>query len=259
MKFTIRDQRNGNWYWISRTVYQKYAPKIGAIGLALYNAYASYAFDKQEVFPSQTTIAKKLKITIPTLIKYDKKLVKYKLIHIYKREGKSNIITLLKVGPLKEVKGSPKPALGLPLKEVKTNNNKYNNKKEQLAKRHESNLLIPSNGKSSFNNTYAKKLFTIITKKGKMSRKVGEKRWAKEIRLLRTTQDIEKSRIREVIKWLDCFIDDEYTPKIYKAVDFREKFLRIEDAMKRASKKVKAGEAPTKYSVSYIRRRKTKK
>lgn len=121
MKINVRDQRNGNWYWVARTIYQDYASKIGVIGLALYNAYASYAFDKQKVFPSQTTIAEKLSISIPALIKYNKILVKHKLIRIYKRKGEVSIITLLYVVPLNLVKGSTKPRLGVPLNLVKGN------------------------------------------------------------------------------------------------------------------------------------------
>jgi hypothetical protein len=69
-KNEIRDMRDGDWYWISRAVYEYYAPKIGAIGLALYNAYASYARDKGLAFPSQKTISKRLRISISTIRKY---------------------------------------------------------------------------------------------------------------------------------------------------------------------------------------------
>lgn len=41
-KFEIRDICDSDWYWISR-VFDDYASKIGVVGLALYNAYASYA------------------------------------------------------------------------------------------------------------------------------------------------------------------------------------------------------------------------
>ena len=54
----VRDMRNGDWYWVSRLVYEEYTPKIGVIGLALYSAYASYARDKGSAFPSQGRIAK---------------------------------------------------------------------------------------------------------------------------------------------------------------------------------------------------------
>lgn len=49
-KIEVRDIRDSDWYWISRRVFEDYAPKIGPIGLALYNAYASYARDKGSAF-----------------------------------------------------------------------------------------------------------------------------------------------------------------------------------------------------------------
>ncbi|MEM3905518.1 MAG: hypothetical protein QXZ17_01410 [Nitrososphaerota archaeon] len=48
-KIEVRDIRDGDWYWIPRIVFEDYAPKIGVIGLALYNAYASYARDSLSI------------------------------------------------------------------------------------------------------------------------------------------------------------------------------------------------------------------
>jgi integrase len=58
-KIEVRDIWDGDWYWIPRVVFEEYTPKIGVIGLALYNAYASYARDKGIAFPSQETLAEK--------------------------------------------------------------------------------------------------------------------------------------------------------------------------------------------------------
>lgn len=95
----VRDMRNGDWYWISRLVYEEYAPKIKPTGLALYNAYASYARDKGSAYPSQARIAKKLGISDITVRKYNKILKKAGLITIDsgKTRGTSNIVYLLKV------------------------------------------------------------------------------------------------------------------------------------------------------------------
>jgi len=94
-----RDIKDGDWYWIQRVVYEDYAQKIGVVGLALYNAYASYAINKGFVFPSQKTISLKLKISIPTISKYNRILEKYGLIKIKsgKRAGVNNVIYLLKI------------------------------------------------------------------------------------------------------------------------------------------------------------------
>ena len=61
-KFEVRDIQDSDWYWISRKIFEDYASKIGVIGLALYNANASYARDKGSAFPSQKTIAENLEL-----------------------------------------------------------------------------------------------------------------------------------------------------------------------------------------------------
>ena len=123
-KIEVRDIRDSDWYWISRSVLEDYAHKIGVIGLALYNIYASYAREKGKAFPSQKTIAKTLNISVPTLIKYNRILEENGLIKIErrKREGKTNIVYLLKL-----FKEGSKTSLEGGLKEINT---KENNIKE---------------------------------------------------------------------------------------------------------------------------------
>jgi hypothetical protein len=126
----IRDMRDGDWYWISRRIFEDYASKIGVIGLALYNAYASYARDKGTAFPSQKTISKRLRIGISTIRKYNKILQANRLIRIEcrKKKGKSNVITLLKLkGSHQTTTGSPQDAYrGSYVVPTKENNNKEN-------------------------------------------------------------------------------------------------------------------------------------
>lgn len=130
-KLEIRDKRNGDWYWISRLVYEEYAQKIGVIGLALYNAYASYARDKAEAWPSLKTVSRKLGISIPTILKYNKVLEEYGLIEIKsgKEDGKSNIIYLKKASEgIKQVNTPYKRALYPGIKQVNTNEKNTNEK-----------------------------------------------------------------------------------------------------------------------------------
>ncbi len=56
--FTVRDLRNGDWYWIHKAVIQEYTQKVGAVGIAVYNLLASMADSDQGCFPSQKYIAK---------------------------------------------------------------------------------------------------------------------------------------------------------------------------------------------------------
>ena len=144
--------------------------------------------------------------------------------------------------PLKKsLRGYKEKFKGVQRKVLGYNNNTINNK-TKLAKKHRHVRSLLSFGDKTFYVKYAKKLSSLINKEGRMSRKVGIERWTKEIRLLRTSQSIEKIRIKNVIEWLRHHLNDEYTPKIYKADDFREKFKRIEDAMSMSNKKSETGE-----------------
>jgi len=58
----FRSIEDGEWYWVPRRVFEDYASKIGVVGLALYNAYSSYARNKGVAFPSLKTLAEKLGI-----------------------------------------------------------------------------------------------------------------------------------------------------------------------------------------------------
>jgi DNA-binding Lrp family transcriptional regulator len=130
-KIEVRSIEDGNWYWISRKVLEGFASKIGAIGFALYSAYASYAGNKGVAFPSQRTLARMLGISIKTIIKYNKKLQENGLIRIEKRKGRSNLITLLKIEGMNQVQTPPVVSSEGVLKQVQT---KENNMKENKIK-----------------------------------------------------------------------------------------------------------------------------
>ena len=127
---SVRSMSDGDWYWIPRTVFEDYASKIGVVGLALYNAYSSYARDKGVAYPSQKTISEKLGISVKTVIKYNKILQENGLIKIEKGKGKgkTNLVTLLRLGNVKEGKHPTEPNSVKGVKEVqpKENNTKEN-------------------------------------------------------------------------------------------------------------------------------------
>jgi DNA-binding MarR family transcriptional regulator len=55
----IRRIENGDWYWIGKKFLRIHARNLGASGIAVYNALASFANAKtQSCFPSQSTIGK---------------------------------------------------------------------------------------------------------------------------------------------------------------------------------------------------------
>ena len=49
-KIEIRDLRNGDWYWVHKAVIQKYAQKVGAIGIAVYNFLLRWPIATRFVF-----------------------------------------------------------------------------------------------------------------------------------------------------------------------------------------------------------------
>jgi len=93
----VRDLRNGNWYWIHKAVIQKYTPKVGAIGIAVYNLLASLADSHQTCFPSQKYIAQCLNYSRATINKTLKRLKENGLIRIEKRDRYHCTYSLLKV------------------------------------------------------------------------------------------------------------------------------------------------------------------
>jgi transposase len=121
-KIEVRNIKDSDWYWIPRRVFEDYASKIGVIGLALYNAYSSYARDKGIAYPSQKVISQKLGISIKTIIKYNKILQDNGLIKIERKKGKgkTNLVTLLKVENVKEGKYGAVASSVEVLKEVQT-------------------------------------------------------------------------------------------------------------------------------------------
>jgi biotin operon repressor len=96
-KTQIRDLKNCRWYWIDKAVIQEYTPKIGAIGIAVYNFLASMADSNQKCFPSQRYIAEKLGCSRATVNKAVKVLEKHGLIKIEKKNRYHCTYLLLKV------------------------------------------------------------------------------------------------------------------------------------------------------------------
>lgn len=96
-KIGVRDIKDGDWYWINKAIIKEYTPRIGAIGIAVYNFLACLADNRQTCFPSQKYIAKSLGYSRPTINKAIKVLEKEGLIWIEKRDRYHCVYTLLKV------------------------------------------------------------------------------------------------------------------------------------------------------------------
>jgi biotin operon repressor len=95
--FEVRGFRNGEWYRIHKAIPQHFAPKIKALGLAVYNCLASYADTEQRCYPSQMTIAEQLGYSRASISRSIKTLERHQLIRIEKRRGMQNVYYLLDV------------------------------------------------------------------------------------------------------------------------------------------------------------------
>jgi DNA-binding transcriptional MocR family regulator len=57
MRFDVRDTRNKNWLWIRRELLRKHGDELGAHGIAVYAALASYAGRDNTAYPSMQSMA----------------------------------------------------------------------------------------------------------------------------------------------------------------------------------------------------------
>ncbi len=93
-KIEIRDLRSGDWLWTHKTVL--FSPYISASDFKVYSGLASYAGNlDQKSWPSLLTLATKLHIGKSTVIRSLKILEACKLIQIDRRDGTSNLYSLL--------------------------------------------------------------------------------------------------------------------------------------------------------------------
>jgi hypothetical protein len=91
----------------------------------------------------------------------------------------------------------------------------------------------------------ASELNNAIKQKGRLLAPYSLKAWANEFRILRQHLDQDELRLLDVLDWYRANFGKAYVPRAYSAKSFRDKFLAIEDAMKRAAKRT-----PTSATIS---------
>lgn len=97
----IRDHRGKNWFWAENAIIDVYGPQLGSYAVAVYMVLCRMADDStQTAYPSHNTIARRLNVSKPTVIKALKALEAAGLVDILERpkdnkENESNIYTLL--------------------------------------------------------------------------------------------------------------------------------------------------------------------
>lgn len=87
----------GNWYWMEKAVIREYTPKVGALGIAVYNYLASLVDINQSCYPSQKHIAEVLGYSRTTINRVIQKLEDNGLVIVDRSGRYSHIYRLLKV------------------------------------------------------------------------------------------------------------------------------------------------------------------
>jgi len=111
-------------------------------------------------------------------------------------------------------------------------NTKYNNKTNTVARK-PGDGLISENKKKDFSEKCAIRLENVVRSKRKIMRKVNRKQWIAHFREFRNKSGMKKQRISKVLTWYIKHFGEEFTPIAYSAKTFCDKFLNIEDAMRR--------------------------
>jgi hypothetical protein len=84
---------------------------------------------------------------------------------------------------------------------------------------------------------WARSLRQAVLEKGQTSKGWSETNWVLSFKMLRQDLNNDVERIDQVMDWYCVHIRTEYVPLALSAKAFREKFIRIEEAMKRFHKK----------------------
>lgn len=96
--FKLRDIKDGDWYWVNKSIIFDYAKKINATGIMVYSLLACFANKNQSCFPSQKYISEKLGCSRATVNRTLKELEDKGLIRIEKIDKYRCAYHLLKVG-----------------------------------------------------------------------------------------------------------------------------------------------------------------
>ena len=77
---TFHDAREPGWFWMEDAIIDRFGPRLGAIGVAIYAYLARRANREGVSFPSYQTIARQLKLSRRTVITYMQMLEEQQLI-----------------------------------------------------------------------------------------------------------------------------------------------------------------------------------
>lgn len=85
----IRSIGDKNWYWVSKSVLNRYGRILRSSGIGVYNVLASYANSKsQTCFPTQKTIADRIGLSRKTVNRKVRIMKDLKLVRVRKTRGR---------------------------------------------------------------------------------------------------------------------------------------------------------------------------
>lgn len=103
-QFTVRDQRNGDWYWIDKDTLCLLSREGGPSCVTVYNWLALYANnDTQKCFPSFNLLVKESGLSHASIARAIAKLIEIGAVTVEGTKGKKNIYTLVKMTTSKEI------------------------------------------------------------------------------------------------------------------------------------------------------------
>lgn len=129
-KIKIRSIKDGDWYWIDKTILNLYGSKLRPSAIAVYNVLAYFSNSKTQLcFPSQKAVAELVGLSRRTVTRKLKVLKKLGLIKIEKKRGRC-IYHLLKAPVTKKAQVCDKKDIQDVTKENTNKNyiNRINNK-----------------------------------------------------------------------------------------------------------------------------------
>lgn len=97
-KFTVGDERDPGWFWITNRTLELISKHIGITGIAVYSWLCAYRNNNTKLaFPSITTLADHCKISRRTVIRIIRLLEIKKFISIEHSQGAPNVYKLLDI------------------------------------------------------------------------------------------------------------------------------------------------------------------
>lgn len=105
-----RNLKDGGWYWIDQKVLRLYTRRLGATGIAVYNALACFADSKtQRCFPTRKAIAQILGVSRRTVTRKIRLLEELGLVRIEKSRSTDRYLLLgLSAGVTEKTPGDDK-------------------------------------------------------------------------------------------------------------------------------------------------------